>query len=89
MAVKIPVVGAFFGTLHTRVADVFTDGRSLHPLQRTGAASHSGFPNVPGGGGVHFQDAPAAGGYHHSLTMPAVIRTGLVNVSHVGARFRL
>jgi len=42
----IPIVGAIVGTTHMKGGYLLTDGRSLHPLQRSGAAAHSGYPSV-------------------------------------------
>lgn len=61
MAVKINVAGAITGPNHVFANNVLTDGRSLHPLQRLGLVSHSGYPNI-GAAGRPFGAAPPAKG---------------------------
>lgn len=44
---KLALVGGVVGFHHTPGAYLLTQGRSLHPMQRQGSVSHSGFASVP------------------------------------------
>lgn len=74
---QVAIVGGVTGFAHTPGAYFLQDGRSLHPLQRLGVVSHSGYD--PGGAAHH----PGAGSgprvpeSHGLLIWPARLTPGL------------
>jgi len=67
---QVALIGPIVGTMH-QFTSLFSDGRSLHPMQRIGDVPHSGLPNFGAASVPGFQHGPPAGGpdtsYPHIL----------------------
>lgn len=74
------ISGAFIGPNHGFASRVLTDGRSLHPLQRSGAVAHLGFAVEPAAGQPGLGTGPAAAG--PNLGMPHVLNVSIVSATH-------
>lgn len=61
--------GPIHGTMHSPIARLFAMGRSLHPLERSGAVAPTGLPNVPV---CAIMGDPNAGDPPWNLEMPPV-----------------
>lgn len=86
MANRVAIIGAITGPMHNFSSRVLTAGRSLHPLQRIGSVSHSGYPSVGAASVPGFQSGPPAApnpltGYPPTLNISIVQATG-----HAGTR---
>ena len=74
---KVAVTGGIAGPMHIPTAYLLNGGRSLHPLQRTGAVSHSGYSPLPAAAQAGQGSAPAAGA--PDLTYPARLTPGITS----------
>ena len=84
MAVKYNITGAIVGPLHAFASRLLTDGRSLHPLQRTGEVDHTGWPSIPAARTPSISDAPHAGG--PQLAYPNVLNISITTATNPAAR---
>lgn len=73
---QLAIVGGIVGGVHMPGPYILTDGRSLHPLQRTGAVPHSGVPNLGAVGHAGLTGAPPVG-VGPDLGYPATMTPGI------------
>lgn len=75
MTRQVAIVGGVVGVSHMPAAFVYFGGRNLHPLQRAGLVSHSGYHPEAAETRKGFDHAPHVGGV--DLGYPATLRPGV------------
>lgn len=75
MTGQVAIVGGVVGVSHMPAAFVYFGGRSLHPLQRQGLVSHSGYHPENAQTRKGFDAGPAVGGTY--LGYPQTLRPGV------------